>query len=315
MIREAIQFGRRKATRALVNTANRINGRQTVDVIGEEWDVLIILDACRTDYYEQYTPFDGTPETRWSPGSASHEWMEATFVGRNLHDTVYVTPNPHISFLDDGIFHYIEDCRDAWNEELQTVRPETMTKIAGRTADEYPNKRLIVHYMQPHTPYLGPMAERIRETTPIAGWKTDHESDGVPEERDRPTVWDLALEGAIDWEDVRKAYAEMLEIAFEAVEESVGDLEGRVVITADHGELLGERVVPGGPREWAHPEQFAATALREVPWHAVQDGEREIVAEPPVGGNNLSEEEVNDRLAALGYVPEDTESASTSDGD
>lgn len=73
-----------------------------------------------------------------------------------------------------------------------------------------------------------------------------------PEERDQPTIWDLALEGRIAWDDVREAYVETLEIAFEDVKYMIPDLEGHIVITADHGELLGERVIPGGPREWGH---------------------------------------------------------------
>lgn len=55
--------------------------------------------------------------------------MEATFVGRDLHGTVYVTPNPHTSFLDDDIFYYVEDGQDTWDEELQPVHPKTISGV------------------------------------------------------------------------------------------------------------------------------------------------------------------------------------------
>lgn len=305
MIQKTFRHGHRAVTRGIVNAIGRFEDRPAADFVAEDWDVLVLLDACRTDYYRRHTKFGGTPETRWSPGSASEEWMRATFTGRQLHDTVYVTPNPHVSMLDDGIFHYVEDCRDAWEEGVQTVRPETMTATARDVAREFPNKRLVVHYMQPHTPYLGPTAEQIRERTAIAGWKTDHVSDGIPEDRDRPSVWDLALDGRIEWDDVRRAYAETLDLALEAVEDLVDALDGRIVISADHGELLGERLVPGGPREWAHPAGLAAPPLRRVPWHVVQDADRpEIVSEPPIEREGLSDEEIHDRLAALGYAEE-----------
>lgn len=271
--------------------------------MAEDWDVLVLLDACRTDLYGDLTPFDGPVDTRVSPGSASHEFVEHTFLDRQLHDTVYVTPNPHLYMLEGDEFHAVHDCRDAWDEDLQTVTPERMSDICLDVAAAHPNKRLVFHYMQPHVPYLGPTANRIRERYGIAGWTPDHRSDGVPEERDRPLIWDLAREGKIGWDEVRTAYGETLERALASVERLVDALDGRVVLSADHGELLGERVVPGGPREWAHPEGLAAPRLRVVPWHVVQDENRpDVVADPPRQRTELSEQEVTDRLSALGYA-------------
>lgn len=305
MLREGVQHLQRSISRSVVNAVGRVRLPQAADFIDEDWDVLILLDACRADYYREATPFDGDVQTRVVPGSASHEFIEATFLDRELHDTVYVTPNPHLYMLDGDVFHAVRDCRDAWDERLQTVTPEAMTDICRSVAAEYPDKRLILHYMQPHTPYLGATADRIRERFAFAGWNPDHVSDGNPESRDRPLIWDLVRDGEIEWSDVRSAYRETLERAIESVAELVADLDGRVVVSADHGELLGERLVPGGPREWAHPEGLSARQLRVVPWQVVQDESRpEITAEPPEERSELSEEAVNDRLRALGYVDE-----------
>lgn len=178
-----------------------------------------------------------------------------------------------------------------------------MSDVCRRAATEYPNKRLIFHYIQPHAPYLGSTADQIRAEFEIAGWNPEHISDGVPEERDRPLIWDLARDSKIEWETVRTAYGETLERTLSSVRELVDDLEGRIVISADHGELLGERLIPGGPREWAHPEGLAVPSLRVVPWHVIQDKNRpRIVSDPPKHRTELSETEVNNRLNALGYV-------------
>lgn len=305
MLREGIHHLHRHITRAVINTVGRFRLPQAADFIDEDWDVLILLDACRVDYYKQGTPFDGQIQTRIAPGSASHEFIEATFLERELHDTVYVTPNPHLYMLDGDVFHAVRDCREAWDEQLQTVTPETMSDICRSVATKYPNKRLIFHYMQPHVPYLGSTANRIRDRFAMAGWNPDHISDGIAESRDRPLIWDLARDGKIEWTDVRAAYRETLQRAVTSVSELIQDLDGRIVISADHGELLGERLVPGGPRECAHPEGLSAPQLRVVPWHVIQDNSRpEITSEPPEQRTDLTDQEVNNRLRALGYVEE-----------
>ena len=54
-------------------------------------------------------------------------------------------------------------------------------------------------------PYLGETADEIRGNMAVRGWQTDHLSDGVPEEHDLPTVWDLARDGKVSWKTVRAA--------------------------------------------------------------------------------------------------------------
>jgi hypothetical protein len=305
MLADAVEHLHRTLSRSVVNARSRLGGDEADDFVAEEWDVLVLLDACRVDRYAECTPFEGPVETRRSPGSTSDEFIEATFLDRRLHDTVYVTANPHLYMLDGAEFHHVRDCRDAWDEDLQTVLPEAMTDIAGEVATDYPDKRLIVHYMQPHAPYLGETADRLRAEFGFGGWHPDHVSDGTPEDRDRPLIWDLALDGSVEWETVRRAYDETLERALDAVERLLARVDGHVVVSADHGELLGERVVPGGPREWSHPANFDAPQLREVPWHTVQRGSRERVAEPPEDRAEVDVDLVEEQLAALGYAPDD----------
>lgn len=305
MLGKVVRRGRQKATRAAVNAYHRASRRSGDDLLDEDWDVLVLLDACRPEYYRAQTPFDGVPETRYSVASSSVGFVRRTFHGRRLHSTVYVSANPHVYLLEDDMFHAVEDCYDAWDPDLQTVRPADVTALGREAAAEYPRKRLICHYMQPHTPYLGPTAARIREEHGLAGWRPDHTSDGTPVDRDRPLIWDLAADGTVGWDAVRTAYAETLEAALDAVVDLVDAVDGRVAVSADHAELLGERLVPGGPREWAHTHGLAAPRLRRVPWHVVQTGpRREVVADPPEDRDRLDDDEVADRLAALGYAPE-----------
>jgi len=57
--------------------------RKVLNVMEEEWDYLIILDACRYDYFESLYKefFDGELEKRVSLGSDTLKWCLESFKG------------------------------------------------------------------------------------------------------------------------------------------------------------------------------------------------------------------------------------------
>lgn len=68
-------------------------------IFARNWDVLVILDACRCDLIEgvenEYT-FLGTNHRFTSLGSSSEEWMRANFTNENheaMAETAYVSSN------------------------------------------------------------------------------------------------------------------------------------------------------------------------------------------------------------------------------
>ena len=75
------------------------------DVMKESWDYLIVLDACRHDYfkleYEKF--FQGELENRISLGSATPEWCRKQFKGY-FPDVIYVS-GAYFVYL--SIFLYI----------------------------------------------------------------------------------------------------------------------------------------------------------------------------------------------------------------
>lgn len=75
-----------------------------IDVMAEDWDNLILLDACRYDYFESQINIEGELKSAISRGGHSWEFMQGNFVGREFHDTIYVTANPHVEKLSDGTF-------------------------------------------------------------------------------------------------------------------------------------------------------------------------------------------------------------------
>lgn len=266
----------------------------SVDVMSKDWDNLFILDACRADYFESQHCFEESTERVITPGKMSWEFMRETFLGKQFHDTIYITSNPFATRLPEDTFFKSKYLIDEWDDEIGTIHPEDVV-AAGVTAHErYPHKRLILHFMQPHRPYLGPTAERLRERVDLKGYR--NQGDGLQ-------IWGAAKEKKVTIEEVRQAYQESLDIVLDVVESTLDDVDGKTIITADHGEMLGERVFPFTSRVWGHSEGFSTLTLREVPWLELPSGSRRAVTEsdPVEATDKIDIKKVSKRLSALGY--------------
>lgn len=279
----------------LNNVLFRLRHGSGTRVMDEDWDNLLILDACRYDMFTGHAGLEGKLESRISLGSSSEEFLQRNFGGDTFHDTVYVNANPYIPKLgmDDGTFHAVIDCLGDWDEELETVRPESVAEATMAARERYPDKRIIAHFMQPHAPFIGEHGRSIE----AGGWTMDRETDSVPD------MWNQVREGDVDEETFWTAYTENLDVALDVVEPLLDSLSGKSVVTSDHGNLVGERLSPIPTRpKYGHPYGVHVRELVEVPWLVVDAEERVSVSEePPVDQETVSEAEVEDRLAALGY--------------
>lgn len=268
---------------------------RSVDMMKEDWDNLIILDACRFDFFQRQCEIQGRLEKKISPGKRSWEFMTESFVGREFHDTIYITANPHSQKLPENTFFKTNYLIDQWNDDIGTVLPSDAISAAKKALQEHPEKRLIVHFMQPHRPYLGPTADRLREQVDLIGYR--NQGDGLQ-------IWGAVKERKVTQSDIKKAYSETLDIVLESVQKLLDDIDGKTVITSDHGEMLGERVTPITSRVWGHSEGFDTEILRTIPWHIIDaEQRRNIVKDPPINTDQeLDQQEVTDRLRSLGYT-------------
>lgn len=281
--------------------AYRHSSNDGTDVMAQDWDNLLILDACRYDLFETHHEFPGTLSKVRSSGSHSHEFVTRNFAGTTHHDTVYVSGNPHTSWLDGDVFHAIVNLfDDEWDEDVLTVRPESVVEATIRARQEYPEKRIISHFMQPHYPFLGEQGRRI-ESGGVTGHNVgDGKTDSSP-----PSIWHLLDTGqaSVGIDTVRDAYIENFRLVQEYAKELLDELDGKSVITADHGNLLGERLWPVPVRKFGHPKGVRKPELVEVPWHEPPfDERREITSEPPEETTAVANEVVEQRLEELGYV-------------
>lgn len=268
-----------------------------IDLMANDWDNLIVLDACRYDLFKEHNTIDGELSSVESRGSATHEWLYGNFHGRELWDTVYVTGNPMLYRRRDDVdveFHGVIEVwqGDGWDEEEGTVLPGTMADAVREAAKAYPNKRLLCHFMQPHYPFIGSnggfgqgfiMEEEETNQEPWLQLKIDRLDVG------REAIWD--------------AYVDNLRIALPAVRGLIKELDGKSIVTSDHGNMLGERAGP--VREWGHPPHIYTDELIRVPWlECPTVDRREVIAtEPSQDGSELNAESVvQSRLSELGYI-------------
>lgn len=269
-----------------------------IDIFREAWDNLLILDACRHDLFERVHDLPGTLESRVSRGSNTVEFMKGNFRGRELHDTVYVTANPQLYRNRDVIdveFHDVINVwtEEGWDEEDNTVLPETVKKYANQAANKYPNKRLLVHFIQPHYPFVGADTEFDKNHLSESG--TDNKS-----------MWNLLMEGELQLDSGRvwELYEDNLRCVLSSIHELIENLEGTSVVTSDHGNMVGERASPFPIREWGHPRGLYLEELITVPWLIYENGNRRIISEQPNGVEQTgpTSDIVEDRLGDLGYV-------------
>lgn len=289
------------------------------NVFEDDWDFLIILDACRIDALQEVESeyeFLSDIDEVWSRGSTSKEWMERTFVEEyrtSIESTAYVTANgfshqlfdkgDHLSYgttkgtvfegsefannlvRDDVVggedFGHIEpmwgssDVEDAFQP---TQHPEEMTDRAIAAARKEEWDKIVVHYMQPHAPYFA----------------SSRNYDDLRDFEQHPFE---ALKQGKDFEEIWSAYVDNLRYVLDSVERLLKNVDGEVVITADHGEMFGEMGL------YAHKAGILHPKLRKVPWvrteaENVQDSVPKVELQGESGVESVTEEQ----LEALGYV-------------
>ncbi|MGC9553757.1 MAG: hypothetical protein ACP5EK_00405 [Thermoplasmatota archaeon] len=279
----------------------KVSGKQ-IDILKQDWDILVILDACRYDIFkEEYKEIlGGRLKKAITPATFTVEWLNKIFNGVYLDDTVYISGTVfnnsqgicpiHKGYRFDGRKHFkkVIDVWDwGWDYELGTVHPKEMNKAALVANDLHRNKRLIIHYMQPHSPYLcygGSKRERgdkrmvIKTDNPLRYWlkepwksplftpirkvlKTDKQRwtlggllGALPDGSTGDIFYRYGRIGLI------RGYRENLKLVLEYLKKLIEISPNKnYLITADHGERLLEEgnFGHGGARD---------REVVEVPW-------------------------------------------------
>lgn len=279
---EKMSYGLRNPDRVFTwfkwNTAGRISSLMSKlslksqkdlvhdSLLEEERFVLIVLDACRYDYFvEHYDDFfEGELDKVYSEGRHTFEYLSNMWNEENK-DILYISGNPVVNSkqgdewgvgsrngdpnYDPGKYLRISNLwDDLWDNDLCTVLPgDLIEKAESRMKIE---DKVILHFNQPHAPYIGDY--RLKE---VSGDKILNADQS----------FQRLSTGEVESSEIRKAYRSNLIHSLEELKGFVEDLDDRrVVITSDHGEMFGEMGIIGHPSK-EHP------LLREVPWLEVED--------------------------------------------
>ena len=280
----------------------RHNRPDGICIVDADWDVLLILDACRFDLFSDVIDIPGDLRRVHSLGSSTEEFLRANFDGETLHDTVYVTANPQERMhLPENVFHEtVRVWETDWDEEVQTVRPDAMSDAVIQAGHDHPDKRIIGHFMQPHFPFLGERGRELRADG-LRLLKESAEEQGGDE---LPVdVWLSLHRRDVDEHEVWEAYSENLSLTWPHVERVIENVRGKCVVTSDHGNLVNERLSPFPIRESGHPAGLHVPQLIDVPWLEIEGEERrERIAEPPRRTRPESSDDVQEKLRHLGYA-------------
>lgn len=258
---------------------------QGIDVMAQDWDTLIILDACRYDLFEEKRPDDWSAPLRVrSRASATTEFYQKNFTDGPYLDTVLVTANPKAVQERGDAFHDVVKVYETdWNEDLGTVLPEVMARATVEAHEHHPDKRILSHWIQPHYPFIG---------GDTGGYRFN----------DDP-IWRDLRRGNIDLKQVYEDYAATLEMTIPHVQNVLDAVEGRVVLTSDHGNAFGERPWFYPFPIYGHPTGIQLPGIVDVPWSVIDCGpRRDIVADEGRVVDAGDDDEIQDRLEKLGYA-------------
>lgn len=240
------------------------------------WDLLILLDAARYDTLRSVA--DAVVSKKISPASSTPEFLEAATETRLFSGAHYVSANPQVERRDTGAKR-TEYLDDEWNDDLETIPPESVYRRAVELVQE--GESVVAHTVQPHYPHI----HRIDgDMEPVSGGLHPAETDIDLHD----VVQGYLTNGNYDLEDALRSYEICTRFAWEEARRTAQRLRRKgftIAITADHGEAFGEF----GFVE--HPVGVSIPQLRRVPW----------VEFTPNESSTDVDETVGNRLKSLGY--------------
>lgn len=316
---------------------NTVSSRTTVgtNIYERDWDLMVILDACRVDSLREFSdakPYLNDVQSIRSVGSMSPEWMLKTFVEEyreEVSETAHLSANiwsyrileerfheydmetpeneyffsgwPDWKTLDTDDFGYYEmvwtDDDDDRLHPQNAAIPHIMTDRAIDIGRKEDFDRVIVHYDLPHAPYMAKALDwesgELSTEELMSG--LDHTRDLQPVEDDpfESAKWNRDL-----WDTVKDRYMRNLELVLEYVDILLENFDAEnVVISADHGEALGEHGI------WGHPFGFPLSPVKTVPW-AKTTATDEYTYEPQYDTTRMEphREEQIEFLEQMGYL-------------
>jgi hypothetical protein len=274
-----------------------------IRILERDWDTLIILDCARYDIFAESIGAAGSLSKERSAAAVTSNFIRRNFSERKAHDLVYLSANPVVGAQEEylDIFKLV----GAWKEDNSQKRgqenpnaitdPDPVIEMTEELHETYPHKRHIVHLLPPHVPHRFRGGKELSGNSPYRNYQA-------------------ARNGDVSEQEMREVYVENLQAVLQKTLALADNLGGKIVITADHGELLGKgiplwmKTLHGRWRwgDWAkydygHYMNVDVPQLVEVPWFELPvEQRRRIKAEPP-SSDQFDTGDIEEKLETLGY--------------
>lgn len=220
-----------------------------------DWRTLIILDACRFDFFarEIDSYLEGDLRAVDSEAKATRPWYrehwKGEFPGISLLSQTPVPfrkISPIYKNFDQAILLGKEAKEEkghhGWMDPIQGLKSVQKRKQGNR---------VLLHLIPPHGPFIGEEGkdfvdriygeENIWDYTPAEKWAKEN-----------------------SWEKIEEYYTENLRSVLSAISQERENLGDELVLSSDHSELIGERGIYMHPANQDHPSQTI------VPWFEVK---------------------------------------------
>ena len=267
-----------------------------------DWDLLFIIDACRYDYFKKYYKqhfSQGKLIKAISPAAWSYGWLDAIFP--DYYDFVFVSGDRIIRSkgIDPGKIrdigkristkrydaskHFAKiidawkygDDNEIWHGRIEgTAHPRNVAMETTRAIKDYPNKKIIAKFWQVHDPYfLYAKETKDLKIKPIKQSNMrkllydvfGHETVWTVLDKfnQPPESWHMHIWQKYGRQGIINGYINDLALVLSYIKRIVEkNPDKKIVITSDHGEMLGERgkYSHGGKR---------TKYIKEVPWFEI----------------------------------------------
>jgi hypothetical protein len=263
------------------------------NVFDRDWDLLIILDGCDPSWFNDlsdefsWLPSYEEQNTLMSVGSTSFEWYPKTFnhpSSETLSETAVISSNVFAGeYVPNQIGKLDDLTKWGWDDTVDIVPAHTVTDAAvdiGRRTDF---DRYLVHYMQPHYPFLE-RGQRRTDITTRTDWSSCWEA------------WYAVMRGEATSNELEALYRENLEYVLPEVQSLLENFDAETaIITSDHSNAVGQQGMYG------HPGYVEMPLLREVPWIQTCATDTQSL-QPDIDRGETADAKRQDQLEALGYV-------------
>jgi len=257
----------------------------------EDWDLLVILDACRLEWMEAVkSDFDfiNSVGEKHSIASHSKEWMAKTFDQRyseEMENTIYITGNHFAGTLDQSDFTSLVQASNYGDWAYSSASPPAniITDLAIDTARNHEWERCIVHYMQPHKPFLS--KGDSRGDVDVKDWSIGYD------------LYKNHFRGELTKEDLVNGFISNLEYVLEEVELLLDNIDApTTVLSADHGQALGDDGL------WDHTVGVKHSSMKRVPWVVTSAQDRAEHEPNEFDYTDYDQELIEENLKQLGYI-------------